>query len=45
MPEITDEFILSLFSNNKTREKAFEMLLNLYGSFQIEILIGKRSPP
>jgi RNA polymerase sigma-70 factor (ECF subfamily) len=30
MPEITDEFILSLFSNEKTKEKAFEMLLKKY---------------
>ena len=30
MPEITDEFILSLFSNEKTKEKAFELLLKKY---------------
>lgn len=30
MPEITDEFILSLFSNENTREKAFELLLKKY---------------
>ena len=30
MPEITGEFILSLFSNEKTKEKAFEMLLKKY---------------
>lgn len=30
MPEITDEFILSLFSNDKTKEKAFELLLKKY---------------
>lgn len=30
MPEITDEFILSLFRNEQTKEKAFEMLLKKY---------------
>ena len=30
MPEITDEFILSLFSNEATKEKAFELLLKKY---------------
>lgn len=30
MPEITDEFILSLFSNEETKEKAFELLLKKY---------------
>lgn len=30
MPEATDEFILSLFQNSKTREQAFEMLLKKY---------------
>lgn len=30
MPEITDEFILSLFGNDKTKEKAFELLLKKY---------------
>ena len=30
MPEITDEFILSLFSNENTKEKAFELLLKKY---------------
>jgi RNA polymerase sigma-70 factor (ECF subfamily) len=30
MPEITDEFILSLFNNPETKEKAFEMLLKKY---------------
>ena len=30
MPEATDEFILSLFQNSKTREQAFVMLLKKY---------------
>lgn len=30
MPEPTDEFILSLFANNKTKEQAFELLLKKY---------------
>lgn len=30
MPEPTDEFILSLFSNSKTKEQAFELLLKKY---------------
>ncbi len=30
MPEITDEFILSLFNNEATKEKAFELLLKKY---------------
>lgn len=30
MPEISDEFILSLFANKKSREQAFELLLKKY---------------
>ncbi|MBO4503639.1 MAG: sigma-70 family RNA polymerase sigma factor [Bacteroidales bacterium] len=30
MPEPTDEFILALFANSKTKEQAFEMLLKKY---------------
>lgn len=30
MPEPTDEFILSLFANSKTKEQAFELLLKKY---------------
>lgn len=30
MPEPTDEFILSLFNNSKTKEQAFELLLRKY---------------
>ncbi len=30
MPEPSDEFILSLFANNKTKEQAFELLLKKY---------------
>lgn len=30
MPEISDEFILSLFANSKTKEHAFELLMKKY---------------
>lgn len=30
MPEPSDEFILSLFSNNRTKEQSFELLLRKY---------------
>ena len=30
MPELTDEYILALFANSKTKEQAFELLLKKY---------------
>ena len=33
MAEISDEYILSLFANNKTQEQAFGLLLKKYQRF------------